>query len=536
MYSHIFRTFLLFFVIVQASLAQTTNQKEKSWEEISKQYEFPSWYTEARFGIWVHWGAQTEPELGGGWYARHMYMPNVGWEQWGKNAYSYHCKTYGHPSEKGFKDVIHEWNAENLNTDELIQYFKGLGAKYFMALANHHDHFDNFNSTYQTWNSVNVGPKRDLIGEFRTSARKFNIPFGVSSHDDRYLDWWLPAFGADSSGPKKDIPYDGNMTKADGIGQWWEGLDPADLYGLPPAKRTPEWIEGVKKNWLLRHNELVIKYDVDMIWFDGWEFPYGDYGKDLCRTFLSQDLEKNGEFKKVVAGKIPGEPAIVKDVERGGTNEIVLIPWQSIITIGDWFYKQDRPLNHNTRTVIEMMADVISKNGNLVLNVELLPDGTIPPEDKPVYDSVGRWVTINSDAIYASKPWKAYGDNLNSVLRQAEKNNISNADLEVLKKQTGNEQFNERTTKSLPYGPDEVRFTTKGNVLYVFVLNPTEGNIELPALGLKSPYTPNKIKSIRMLGSKEKIKFKQDSQKLTLFVPDKRPNKYTSVFEVVGAL
>ena len=527
--------FLLFAVFLTVTCYSQKNGP--SWEELREQYKFPKWYTEARFGIWVHWGAQTQPEKGGGWYARHMYMQDVGKQRWGKDAYAYHLKTYGHPSEIGYKDVIHEWKAENLDTDALLKYFKSLGAKYFVALANHHDHFDNFNSTYHPWNSVNVGPKRDIIGEFAKSAKKYNIPFGVSSHDDRFLRWWLPAFGADTSGAKKGIPYDGHMTKADGKGKWWEGLDPADLYGLPPEKRTDGWVKGVKENWFLRHKELVTKYDPDMVWFDGWGFPYGKYGKEVCRIFFANDFKLNGKFTKVVAGKFNNEPSIVKDIERGGANEILQVPWQSIITIRTWFYKNDDGLEykHNARTVIEMMSDVMSKNGNLLLNVELLPDGTVPPDHKIILDDIGAWVNLNSEAIYASKPWKIYGDNLNSYLKRLEKN-ATEADLEALKKNANKEQFNERTIKSPAYGPDEVRFTTKGNILYIFVLNPAKGTIELPALGLSSAYKVKKISSIKMIGSNKKIKFKQDVDKLKLNVPENRPNKYTAVFMVKGAL
>ena len=236
---------LVLFLLTIVSIPCFSQEKELSWEEQREQYQFPKWYTEARFGIWVHWGAQTEPKEGGGWYARHMYMQDVGDQEWGRNAYEYHCKTYGHPSEIGYKDVLNEWKAENLDTDALLKYFKKIGAKYFVALANHHDRFDNFNSTHLEWNSVNVGPKKDIIGEFSKSAKKHNIPFGVSSHDDRFLSWWLPAFGSDDSGKYKGIPYDGHMTIEDGKGKWWEGMDPAKLYGLAPSKRTPEYIEEV---------------------------------------------------------------------------------------------------------------------------------------------------------------------------------------------------------------------------------------------------------------------------------------------------
>ena len=528
---------LFVFTLYIASIATgiQAQQKELSWEELREVHEFPKWYTQARFGIWTHWGAQTQPRLGGGWYARHMYMHDVGHEQFGRNAHAYHLENYGHPSEVGFKDVIHTWKAENLQTDSLMAYFKSLGARFFMALANHHDRFDNFASTHFAWNSVNIGPKRDIIGEFEKSARKYGLPFGVSSHDDRFLHWWLPAFGADEEGPYKGVPYDGHLTKEDGKGKWWEGLDPAELYGLPPDKRTPEWIEEVKLNYMLRHLELVTKYDVDMLWVDGYGFPYGEYGQEVFRKLFNNALAKDGKITTVGVGKIGEEPMIVKDIECGTANEIIHEPWQSIITMSEWFYKEDRGLTHNARTIIEMMADVISKNGNLVLNVELLPDGTIPPAHKPILDEVGVWVNLNADAIYASTAWKVYGDNLNAHLRRLQ-GELMNVDIEALQEQAQSEHFNQRTVNSPPFGPEEVRFTKRGDILYVFVLNPERGRIKLPALGLRSGLGVKKINSVKMLGSNKRIRFKQGDEHLSLMVPAKRPGKYAVVFEVTGAL
>ncbi len=526
-------------VVVFLMLSSTCySQDEKpTWKEIQKQYKFPKWYTEARFGIWVHWGAQTEPKMGGGWYARHMYMEDVGKQLWGKNAYTYHQKTYGHQSEIGYKDVINHWKAENLDTDALLKYFKSLGAKYFVALANHHDHFDNWNSTYQKWNSVNVGPHRDIIGEFSKSAKKYGVPFGVSSHDDRFLHWWLPAFGADKTGPQKGVPYDGNMTKADGKGKWWEGLDPANLYGLPPEKRTDEWVESVKKTWLKRHTELVTKYNIDMVWFDGYGFPYKEYGKELCRRFLANDYKEHNKFTKVVVGKMGNEQAVVKDIERGGANKILMVPWQGITTFRTWFYKEDpeSKYKHNARTIIELLSDYMSKNGNLLLNVELLPDGTIPPKQKDMLDDIGNWVNTNAEAIYASKPWKIYGDNLNSFLNERN-SNLSETDLKAQKEKAKKEQFNERTLESPPYGHNEVRFTTNNGILYVIVLNPQEGDIEIPSLGINSEYNAKSVKTIRMVGEDKSIQFKQQPGKLILSVPAKRPNKFATVFAVEGVL
>ncbi len=517
------------------SLTVNAQQRELSWEELREVHTFPEWYTQARFGIWTHWGAQTQPRLGGGWYARNMYMQDVGREQFGRNAYSYHLENYGHPSEIGYKDVIHSWKGENLDTDSLMAYFKSLGAQFFMALANHHDRFDNFESTHFAWNSVNIGPKRDIIGEFEKSARKYGLPFGVSSHDDRFLHWWLPAFGADTVGPYKGIPYDGHMTKEDGIGKWWEGLDPAELYGLPPDKRTPEWIEEVKHNYMLRHIELVTKYDVDMLWVDGIGMPYDEYGREVFRRLFNNALARDGKITTVGVGKIDDEPMIVKDVESGAANEIIPEPWQSIITFTHWFYKEDDELTHNARTVIEMMSDVISKNGNLILNVELLPDGTIPPDHKPILDEIGEWININAEAIFASNAWKIYGDNLHSHLGLS-KRELRNVDIEALQQLDQSEHYNQRTVNSPPFGHDEVRFTVKGDDLFVFILNPVKGNINLPSLGLRSDFDVNKISSVTMVGADEKIRFRQRNNHLTLTIPEDRPTNYALVLKVEGAL
>lgn len=521
-------TFILFFSFSSFLGAQ---ERQSSWEQAQRGYIFPEWFSEARFGIWVHWGAQSQPAKGGGWYARHMYMQNVGAETWGANAYPYHQKTYGHQSEAGFKEVIHAWKADKLNTDELLRYFKSLGARYFMAMANHHDHFDNFASTYHPWNSVKVGPHKDIIGLFSKSAVKYGLPFAVSWHDDRFLDWWRPAFGADTSGAKAGMKYDAYLTKADGKGKWWEGLDPADLYGLPPEKRTEAYVRDVKENFVKRAEELVSKYPVDMLWFDGMGFPYGDYGKEVCAFYFKHSRQQSGKVQAVIAGKFRGEPATVRDIERGGASRILNYPWQGTLTFDSWFYKTDRPIRHSARTVIETLSDMISKNGNLMLNVELLPDGRIPPAHKRILDTIGRFVTQNEAAIYKSKPWKIYGDNFKGLVQRRD---LSETNLQEAAQ--SEEGFNERTIASPPYAHNEVRFTTRSGILYIFVLNPVQGEVLIPALGMESGLNVKKITRIWRLADKRPVSYKQNASGLSLSVPAAAGKRYTEVYAVAGAL
>ena len=199
---------------------------EPDWQSL-RQYQVPDWFRDAKFGIWAHWGPQCAPEHGD-WYARFLYMENA--PGWAGDDYAYHRRHYGPPSEFGFKDVIHTWKAENWDPEKLMVLYKRAGAQYFVALANHHDNFDNYDSRYQPWNSVHMGPKKDLIGTWAKAARDNGLRFGVSIHAAHAWIWYEPSQGADESGNYAGVPYDGTLTKADGKGTWWEGYDPQDLY------------------------------------------------------------------------------------------------------------------------------------------------------------------------------------------------------------------------------------------------------------------------------------------------------------------
>lgn len=517
---------VLFFAVNQYTNAQ--ENKELSWDELANQYECPEWFRDAKFGIWFHWGPQSVPEQGGGWYARHMYMKDVGKQKFGKMANPYHLQTYGHPSEFGYKDVINEWKAEHFDAQALINFSKENGAKYIVALANHHDHFDLFNSTYHAWNSVNVGPKKDIIGAFGTATRNAGLKFGVTSHDDRFLNWWKPAFGSDKEGKYAGVPYDGHLTKADGKGLWWEGLDPADLYGPIPEDRTPEIIEDIKKNWLKRHLELVNVYKPDLLYNDGFNFTYGDYGKEVTRKLYNNSLKDNGKIDAVMLLKRQAK-GTVNEVESGGSNTLREYPWQSEITFTDWFYKKDRHLTHNATTILEMLIEAVSKNGNLLLSMELSPDGTIPNEIKKTVIIVGDWLKINGEAIYGTRPWKVYGDG-KSVRGEA----IETVDGELrnaTESQKHGEHFNQRTTATPAFSHDEVRYTTKGDAFYIIVMNPKEGEFVIPSLGNTSEVNRGKLKSLTQLYDGRKLTFKQSDENLSITMPSVNGKSYPVVLK-----
>ena len=258
---------------------------QPTWESLESQYQTPDWFRDAKFGIWAHWGPQCEPEHGD-WYARNMYME-------GSYQYKSHVKEYGPQSKFGFKDIIHQWQAEKFDPDQLIAFYRENGAKYFMALANHHDNFDLYDSKYQPWNSVALGPKKDLIGSWATAARKNGLRFGVSVHASRAWTWYEPAQGADTNGPLAGVPYDGRLTRADGKGQWWDGLDPQDLYAqnhkpgtklewdLNPANDSSTPAQAYLQKFYLRTKQLWDDYQPDQIYFDDSVLPMHGVTDDI---------------------------------------------------------------------------------------------------------------------------------------------------------------------------------------------------------------------------------------------------------------
>ena len=196
---------------------------QPTWESLKAGYKTPEWFRDAKFGIWNHWTAQCVPEQGD-WYARRMYLQ-------GEAQYKHHLETYGHPSKVGWMEIDNLWKAENWKPQELMNLYVAAGAKYFTALANHHDNFDNYNSRFHNWNSVNIGPKKDIVGTYGKLAREHGLRFAVTNHASHAWHWLQPAYAYDPEGPMAGVRYDAyNLTKADGKGKWWEGYDPQELY------------------------------------------------------------------------------------------------------------------------------------------------------------------------------------------------------------------------------------------------------------------------------------------------------------------
>src|ERR1035437_334524 len=244
------------------------------WKGLSRIYTVPEWWREAKFGAWAHWDPQSMPEQGD-WYARGMYMQD-------NRQYEYNLKNFGHPSEYGYKDICHNWVIDRWNPEELMDLFVEMGARYFMAMGVHHDNFDCWNSAYQPWNSVNVGPKQDIIGTWEKIARQHGLRFGIGFHNTPGRTWgqFMPVrYTSDKTGSMKGVPYDALQTILDGKGKWWEGMDPVDLYGPIHDKKDP-LLSPFANQFMWRVDDAITKYHPDMIYFDEHA---GDSQVDLDR-------------------------------------------------------------------------------------------------------------------------------------------------------------------------------------------------------------------------------------------------------------
>ena len=322
------------------------------------------------------------------------------WSQGGGD-YKWFVEHFGHPSKFGYEDAIQSWKAEKFDPDSLVAIFKAAGAKYVVALATHHDNFDCFDSEFHEWNSVKHGPHKDIVGLSRAAALKAGLRFGVSSHaDERGWNYMYGARLSDKSGPLAGVPYD--------------GANPAfeSLYNSPknPKDKPPEaW----KQKWLKRHTDLVDKYHPDLLYFDGG-IPHGSYGMQLIAHYLNASAkDHNGTVEGVVNVKA-GE--FVRDYERGVAVTLQDKPWQDDTSLSGWFYVNTNPrfdehsLAKDATTVIHTLADVVSKNGNLLMNFPQRGDGSLYPECEAVLAELAKWMPVNGEAIFGTRPWMIFGE------------------------------------------------------------------------------------------------------------------------------
>jgi len=486
---------------------------EASIESLSS-HEVPEWYRDLKFGIWAHWGPQCQPEQGD-WYAQQMYVAS--------NArYRFHVKNYGHPSTFGFKDVCNQWKAEKWDPVKLMGMYKKAGAKFFAAMANHHDNMDMFDSTYQPWNSVKVGPKKDLVGGWAKAAREAGLRLAITSHAGRAWNWYNVARDADTSGPLAGVPYDGTLTREDGKGLWWEGLDPQDLYAQYSPRNATRPDKAYSEKYLCRIVDLINKYDPDILYFDDAVFPLypiTDVGPRIAAYLYNKRTERHGKPDVVMTGKglnATQRKAILLDLERAVGGGADPIPWQTDTCIGDWHYRRSLFEHHGYKTpeqVITMLIDIVSKNGTLMLSIPL-PGSGLPDEDElQLLDALAKWISINGEGIYDTRPWAVYGEGPSTRV--------------AARGGTGADTHD--------YTAEDVRFTQKGGTVYAFLMGwPANGRVVIRNLAAGSPNFPGAVGQVELLGSGQ-VKFTRDGDGLAITMPAEPPCDFACTVKVTQA-
>ena len=434
-------------------------------------FECPDWFRDAKFGIWSHWGPQSVP-MYGDWYARHMYVE-------GTPQYLYHWRKYGHPSKFGYKDIVKLWKAENFDPAGLMDLYVEAGAKYFVGQAMHHDNFDNFDSEHNPWNSVKVGPMKDICAMWQAEAKRHGLPFGLSEHLGASYTWLSASHGADKEGVYAGVPYD--------------GADPANesLYRdndseLLITDNGWNWYTKNPKyhiDWFNRIKDVIDKFQPDLLYSDG-EVPFHEVGYAAVAHLYNTSAALNGGRNRAVYnfkqhGAFNTAEGITKigvlDIERGLSADSLPYPWQDDTSLGDWFYNV-RDVYKTAGDVADTLVDIVSKNGNLLMNVTQKPDGTIDDETRYTLVKVGKWLKSNGEGIFGTRPYRIHKEGKTELAGGA---------------------FKEDRAKWLS---SDFRFTKKEDAVYAFMMR-MEGkeSATVQALGRN---TEKDITSVEVSGIK----------------------------------
>ncbi len=462
------------------------------WKAISRIYTVPEWWRDAKFGAWSHWDPQSMPEQGD-WYARGMYTQRRG-------QYNHHLEHFGHPSEYGYKDICHNWVIDRWKPDELMDLYVEMGTRYFMAMGVHHDNFDCWDSAYQPWNSVRVGPKVDVVGTWEKIARQHGLRFGIGFHHSPGRTWgqFMPVrYTSDRTGPKQGVPYDALQTILDGKGTWWEGMDPVDLYGPVHTNKDPLH-SPFANQFMWRVDDAITKYHPDVIYFDehagdsqvdlGVHMGLGFLARPLAANYYNKSLKWNqGDMEVVLNLKGVGgrynsfqnSPDLLPHVDRSlvKSTEAIIEPaimaysFQTETTIADWHYKTGQRYM-DAKKLVGLLMENVCRNGSMLLNLTQHGRGDLDPEVVRTSQDIGAWLKVNGEAVYGSRPFEVYGE-------------------------------------------DAVRYTRNQGKVYATLLDWQGGPVTLKALGTGGA-TLGKVSKVELIGSDVALTFVQDDQGLTV--------------------
>ncbi|MDR2525955.1 MAG: alpha-L-fucosidase [Oscillospiraceae bacterium] len=457
---------------------------EPNWRSLRQHAPAPQWLKDAKFGIYTHWGIYSVPACGpnGSWYGNRMYCSE-------RPEHAFHLEHYGDPAKFGYKDFIPMFTAERFDPDQWAELFAKAGARFAGPVAEHHDGFSMWNTSYSSWNAATMGPRRDVVAELEQAYRARGLKFLCALH---HFEHW-------------------------GFFQHWTGeqavpgdrLDPryAEFYGRP-TNGDNRADQAFLDRWLGKTKEVIDRFSPDALWFDfGLRWVREDYKRAMIAHYFNHAVQ-NGQDPCLMwkgADSVVGSGVV--DLELGRFSEMQHNEWITDSTIDDsqhpceggWGYVRGTKYK-SADQLIHYLIDNVSKNGYMLLNVGPKPDGTIPEEAERVLLEIGRWLAQNGEAIYETTPWLRYGEGPTKI--------------------EGGGGFNEHANRALRYTARDFRFTVgKDNTLYATALAWDDNEYEITR---PQALYPGEIKRITMLGTDEELSFKLDGH-LHIAAPKQKP-------------
>ncbi len=444
---------------------------DTSWDSL-RTYGIPDWFRDAKLGIFIHWGVYSVPAWDNEWYPRFMYRDEM--SRKGQNYYRHHCDTWGHPGTFGYKDFIPMFKAEHWDPEQWVDLFQAAGARYVVPVGEHHDGFPMYKSQYTKWNAADMGPRRDVVAELERIVRRRNLKFGVSSH--RAFNWRYYTYRDD-----------------------FDTSDPAhaDLYSPAHAEDEPtpkEWIE----DWYRRTQEMIDRFEPDVLWFDfGWHADeFADWRPQVLAYYYNQSRRWGRDVVLQYKDKFPPGVACY-DIERGKLDDIREEYWQTdtAVSYKSWSHIENDEFKTAT-TLVHDLVDIVSKNGNLLLNVGPRADGIIPNAAADLLRDLGAWLNVNGEAIYGTRHWHTFGEGPTRVT-------------------TGH--LTERENAGMT--AEDIRFTTTKDALYAILLG-WPGNTARVQSVTPERLDPARVADVSLLGGPGGLDWTMTDEGLTVQLPD----------------